>query len=138
MYKEEKLPLKTLRKLNRQRLANHTPLVADPFSSYDITKEEVLTGVQCPSCFEIPMLNGNNGYWHCSACGTRSKKAHEQSIEDYFLLISPTINNNQLRQYLHIKSRYKAQEILLGMNLAIPVPIKAALIIGYKKRCPNP
>lgn len=118
MYKEEMLPLKILRKLNRHLLANHTPLVADPFSSYDITKEECLTGVQCPFCLEIPMLKGNNGYWHCSTCGTRSKKAYIQSIEDYFLLISPTINNNQLRQYLHINSRYKAQEILLGMNLA--------------------
>jgi hypothetical protein len=38
-------------------------------------------------------------------------------VDDYFLLIKPTITNMEFRQFLHIHSIHIAQKHLAAMNL---------------------
>jgi hypothetical protein len=47
----------------------------------------------------------------------KSKTAHIPAIDDYFLLIKPTITNAELRAFLHIDSIRVAGKILSTMNL---------------------
>lgn len=46
---------KTLKKMIRIILKNHTPLVQDILQVYGIEKNEILPGVQCPKCSTLPM-----------------------------------------------------------------------------------
>ncbi len=50
-------------------------------------------------------------------CKTTSKNTHVDTLHDYFLLIQPTITNQQLRKYLHIESVKTANYLLQKLNI---------------------
>ncbi|HEY2422156.1 MAG TPA: nuclease-related domain-containing protein [Neobacillus sp.] len=114
--KTEILDSKELRKIKRLLLANHTPENPDILAHFNLSKKDSLTGVQCPECNYLPMYY-KGGLWVCPKCRKKSKTAHLKALEDYFLLISPSITNKELRQFLHIDSINIAQKILFSMNL---------------------
>lgn len=115
-YKNESLLLKQLKKTNKILLKDNTPFIPNLLEKYNISKKDILTGVQCPKCLAVPMIS-INGTWKCPLCNTCSKTAHIEAIYDYLLLINPTINNHDLREFLHLPSRQKATRILTSMNL---------------------
>jgi hypothetical protein len=110
-YKEEKLERKDIKKISRLLLANHTPDDRDILQSYNIAPNELLPGVDCPTCHTLPM-EYRKGYWNCSNCKTRSKDAHLQAIHEYFILISPAFRNSEIRKFLHIQSPDVMQKLL--------------------------
>ena len=57
------------------------------------------------------------GVWTCPHCKEKSKTAHIKAIEDYFLLIKPSITNSELRHFLQIDSIKSANNILKSLNL---------------------
>jgi hypothetical protein len=81
---------------------------------YNISYKEVITGVQCPGCFIFPMQR-THGNWLCPHCGCKDKKAHLPAIQDYLLLISPTITNKQARVFLHLASEDATFRLLSAM-----------------------
>lgn len=115
-YKTDKLDQKELKRIKRLLLTNHTPDNPDILKSFNLSAENVITGVQCPKCNVIPMVY-IRGKWYCSKCKTISKTAHIPAIRDYFLLIKPTITTAELCQFLHIDSINIGYNIMKSMDL---------------------
>ncbi|TLS35332.1 nuclease-related domain-containing protein [Pseudalkalibacillus caeni] len=114
--KEKVLSEKELKKIIRLLKKQHTPPGFPILDQYDIKKNEILKGVICCSC-NCYTYKRQHGYWFCSKCQHRSKDAHFQALKDYELLISPTITNNQLRDFLKIESSAVATRLFHSMNL---------------------
>ena len=100
-----------LKKLYSRLIADHTPAEIDIFQRYAIQKTDLIKGIQCPSCLSFPM-NRVHGNWKCLACSHVSKDAHIQALNDYALLISPTITNKEARYFLGSLSSDTAKRIL--------------------------
>ncbi|WP_081799426.1 nuclease-related domain-containing protein [Neobacillus jeddahensis] len=132
IHKQEKLDSKELRKLKRLILSSHTPEIFDILAHYQLTSQDLLTGVACPVCGTLPMTY-SHGSWSCSMCSHRSRTAHKSAIQDYFLLIKPTITNAELRQFLQVDSARSANRILSGLNLATTGPNKTRIYFLQKK-----
>ncbi|WP_254052799.1 nuclease-related domain-containing protein [Bacillus sp. V59.32b] len=113
---KEKYKPNEVRTLTNLLIAKHKPRSEDIKQLYGIHKTELITGVQCPIC-KISAMERKSGKWYCKACQAKSKDAHYQAIEDYFLLINPTITNPQLRWFLNISSKYVASKLLSTLNL---------------------
>jgi hypothetical protein len=116
LYLEEKFTPKDSQKMSSLLIKKHTNKHEDISQLYGINKEQLITGVQCQACNSIPMER-QYGTWYCQACNSHSKDAHIQTMQDYFLLFNSTITNPQLRQFLHIPSKYTASRILASLNL---------------------
>jgi hypothetical protein len=114
--KLEKLDSKELRKIKRLLLTNDTPENPDLLDHFHLTKNGLLPGVQCPECRCLSMKY-IYGTWICPNCKCKSKTAHIQAINDYFLIFKPSITNSELRQFLQIESPKCANKILKSMNL---------------------
>jgi len=129
--KIEKLDSKELRKMKRLILTNDTPEDPDLLDHFHLTKNDLPTGVQCPECNHLPMKYVY-GTWVCPNCKCKSKTAHIQAINDYFLLIKPTITNSELRHFLHIDSPKSAHKILKSMNLYSTGTFKGRIYFSKK------
>ncbi|MDP4169904.1 MAG: nuclease-related domain-containing protein [Bacillota bacterium] len=116
IYKKELLSPKEIRKLNRLLLKHHTPEDKDILQFFHLTPEDVMTGVQCPNCQSIPMKY-QHGIWICQTCLGKSADAHLKAIEDYFLLIKPSITNSELKAFLHMPTSHAAYRILSSLKL---------------------
>jgi hypothetical protein len=116
MYQTEIITTKERKKLAKLLLKKDEPLDVDILKRFTIPKEDIPTGVQCPSCLSIPMVY-SSATWECPTCGEKSKTAHTQKIIDYFLIMNPTISNKQFREITHIKQRQTATRILNSMAL---------------------
>lgn len=114
--KKEILDPKELRKIKRLLLTNDTPENLDILHHFHLSQQEILPGVFCPDCNHLPIIY-TNGTWVCPKCQSKSKTAHHPAVNDYFLLIKPTITNAELRQFLHIPSPRSANNLLGHMNL---------------------
>ncbi|WHY86127.1 nuclease-related domain-containing protein [Neobacillus novalis] len=112
----DKLDAKELRKLKRLLLSKHTLENPDILKQFNLSPNEIPTGVKCPTCDYIP-IEYRNGTWCCPKCNMKSKTAHIPAIDEYFLLIKPSITNAELRAFLHIDSIRVAGKILATMNL---------------------
>lgn len=115
-YQKELLDRKQLRKLGKQLLKCHVPEDMDLIKYYGLQNSEIVPGVQCPNCQHIPMIR-HKKKWFCKKCNHFSKDAHEQAIQDYLLLINPTITNQQFREFTHVSSVFTANRMLTSTNL---------------------
>lgn len=134
-YKMEKLSTKEIRKIIRLILANHTPEDPDILKDFNLSPKELIPGVQCPIDQSFPMKY-HLGVWRCSKCSHKSKIAHMQAIEDYFLLIKPSITVTELCQFLKLPSRKVARKILTSMELPHSGTTKGR--VYYRKTTTNP
>lgn len=116
LHHAEKLSNKELRKIARSLHKYHQPYQPAILQQFQITDKDIRTGVQCPACKHLPMQR-INGRWNCDHCGSTSKDAHITSLEDYSLLFSSTITNQQMRRFLHITSVKQTRNLLTAMNL---------------------
>ncbi|MGG1400988.1 nuclease-related domain-containing protein [Bacillus salipaludis] len=116
-HEMEKISQKELKKITRLLLANHVPEDPDILAYFEIFQKDIISGVQCPhpDC-KVFGMEYRYGTWCCPKCGTRSKDAHIQAVQDYFLLIKPSITNSELRNFLHIDSIKIANKILKSMS----------------------
>ncbi len=111
-----KLDSKELRKIKRLLLIKHTPENLDILKQFNLSPKDILTGVKCPKCDSLPM-DYQKGFWLCLRCNTKSKGAHIPAINEYFLLIKPTITNSELREWLRVGSIRMAGKLLVSLNL---------------------
>ncbi|WP_458026122.1 nuclease-related domain-containing protein [Pseudalkalibacillus sp. Hm43] len=116
IHKKQVLRKKDLQKLKDLIIRLHTPHNPDLMTKLNIRKEELLTGVQCPQCLEIPMNRARNK-WICPQCNTTSTNAHINALRDYFILFEEEISNKQMRDYLHIQSKTTCQRFISSLKL---------------------
>lgn len=116
MYQTEYITTQQRRKLMKMLLKNDTPLEIDILSRFNIPSGDILPGVNCPNCDASPMVF-IKGLWNCPVCLTKSKTAHFQKINDYFLIMNPSITNQQFREITGLDTRHKANRVLHSMNL---------------------
>lgn len=114
-HKIEKLSSKDLKKVNKLLLSKHTPDNPDILKQFHLSPKEIPTGVKCPDCRFLPMIY-HSGTWWCPKCNAKSKTAHIPALNDYFLLIKPTITNSELREFLHIDSIRVASHFLTAAD----------------------
>lgn len=112
----EAIDHKGMRKLCKTLLKSHTPEDIALLKYYGVHKSDIITGVQCPECQRFAMIR-HKKKWFCEQCGSYSKNAHEKAIEDYLLLIQPTVSNKEFRDFTHLPSIYTANRQLNAMNL---------------------
>ena len=105
-----------IQNLMLQIMTNHSPLQRNILEQYQITKHELLKGVQCPGCSYLPMVKTMKG-WHCSNCNGISKFAHEDAFRDYALLLGTTVTNQELKEFLHTTSSSVIKRLVHTMNL---------------------
>jgi Nuclease-related domain len=115
LYTEEKTNKKELRKIKKVLLNKHDTKFTSILNTYGIQENELIRGVRCEICSE--KMERGYGTWFCAKCKFASKSAHEQKIEDYFLLVKPFITNKELRYYLDLDSRKTAHTLLNSLNL---------------------
>jgi hypothetical protein len=56
--------------------------------------------------------------WLCAKCQTQSKDAHLNAIDDYFLLIKPSFNNREIREFLGLPTPRSTTHLLSQVNLS--------------------
>ncbi|MCC3356986.1 NERD domain-containing protein [Bacillus sp. REN16] len=115
-HTKETLTMKEMRKIAGTIEKHHTPKKPDLIARFSIRQSEIRNGVHCPKCFALP-IDRKKGHWYCENCDTKSKNAFNQTIEDYALLIKPTITNEELRDFLQIPSSKYIFRLLKSMNL---------------------
>ncbi|MCM3124116.1 MULTISPECIES: NERD domain-containing protein [unclassified Mesobacillus] len=128
-YKKDVLTLKEHKKLSKLLLKSDQPPESH-LPKFQINPAEYLTGVQCPSC-TLYAMERYSGTWNCPHCGATAKDAHLQALEDYFLLINPTINNKQFRSFVHLPSQKLASKLLANSNLIATGATKSR---SYKRK----
>ncbi|WP_413305246.1 nuclease-related domain-containing protein [Bacillus sp. 1P10SD] len=115
-YDKPRFSKKNLTQLVDLLLDNHQPLITDILQTYKISKDEIKTGVICPKD-QISTMTYYSGSWHCSNCHFSSKTAHLPTVDDYFLLLGPTITRKQLGEFLHIGSTFIAGKMVRALGL---------------------
>lgn len=87
-----------------------------PCNHYQIAPNDLKRGVLCMTCNEpTTRLPGHS--WFCYTCKTNSKSALKKSVDDWFILVSPTVTNKQIRIFLNLKSSSAASVVLRSQNL---------------------
>lgn len=71
----------------------------------------LLNGVFCQHCPYIKM-NYALGFWRCPSCKTKQADAHQVALQDYRLLVGPSISNREFRSFTGLQSRTNATVIL--------------------------
>lgn len=115
-HSEEFLSEKDIKKFTNLFLKKHTPQNPDLVNYYSLSNFDFHQGVQCPSCSGFGMVR-MKWHWVCPHCSTSSKTAHHQAILDHFLLIKPTITNQEFRHFANIASIKTASRMLSSMSL---------------------
>ncbi|WP_062232612.1 nuclease-related domain-containing protein [Fictibacillus sp. FJAT-27399] len=116
-YAKPAMTDKEINRAGKQLYKNHVHYDPDILAKFQVSPNDVLKGVHCPSCFAIGMNKTYAVKWLCPFCNYSSEHAHRHSLEDYKLLISPTITNRELRSFLSLSSRSISEKILKSLNL---------------------
>lgn len=115
-FKDDTLTQKEVKKIARLLVKHDQVSNPDYLKRYDISPNDLLTGVHCPKCRQLPMQR-KHGKWLCLSCQHSSKDAHIAALHDYFLLVNTTITNQQLRDFLHLSSISVATKMLSSLSL---------------------
>jgi hypothetical protein len=114
---KEILSRKDVNKLSRHLTKQHTENDSDILEKFNISPEDLLTGVYCQKCLSYSMKRMYGG-WVCPKCSFCSKDAHMTALVEYALLVCPTITNRELRNFLHIRSASTANNLLTSLNIS--------------------
>ncbi len=101
--------------LSETILQNHEPQNKPILQKYQIFKDELQLGVQCPKCHQFSMSRIYK-YWVCSRCGTSSKTAYLKALEEYALLFDIVLTNKEGRDFLKIESPHIMQTIFNNIS----------------------
>ncbi len=115
-YSQSRVNDETIHGLSKFLLCNHKPEKVDILKEYSLSVNDIRTGSRCLKCFHIPMIY-KRGKWVCQNCDFITKDSFIGGIQDYFLLIKPSITNTECRNFLHIPTVDTAQKVLLLLNL---------------------
>lgn len=101
----EQITLNELSQVQKQIQSRKAPKRQQPLCErYDILVKDLKTSVLCPHCHQR-MTKKQGRTWTCNSCNLTSSTLIHQAIEDCFYLISATLTNEQLRQFLNINAK---------------------------------
>ena len=120
----EKITEQQCKKLLRLLKKENTPLNKSILEQYEITKNDLIKGVHCPTCEQIP-IERIYGCWRCPTCHEKYKDAHLPSIKDYALLISETFSNLDIQEFFQIKNPYLINRLLHSPEIILKGNTKA-------------
>ncbi|WP_256594321.1 nuclease-related domain-containing protein [Sporosarcina pasteurii] len=84
---------------------------------FNFQPSELKSGVLCSDCNGL--MNRKRGQkWRCLNCGKYATQELYKALEDWFLLIKPTISNAECRAFLNLNSKYAASIILRHSKLS--------------------
>lgn len=107
---------KDLKKISKTLVKKHSPFHPDILKIYSLSPADLQKGVQCPSCSYFGMKR-MKWIWVCPHCLLRSKTAHHSAVLDYFLLIKPTMTNQELKDFLLLPTSRSSGNLLSTLNL---------------------
>ncbi|WP_391119978.1 nuclease-related domain-containing protein [Psychrobacillus sp. L3] len=88
-----------------------------PISNYyEIDLNDIQKGVECIHCGLIGMKKLPQN-WFCPRCKIFHRKAHEQTMEEYFLIYKSTISNIECQHFLQLNNKHQATRILKNSML---------------------
>ncbi|WP_187442034.1 nuclease-related domain-containing protein [Sutcliffiella horikoshii] len=109
---------KGLRKLSSLIIKKNEPVTfIDLEKDYGVTSDCILKGVQCQKCNYIG-CEKIFGAWGCLKCNSTCKHAHINLLQDYKLLISPTITVSEFQIITGITKERTARRLLLSSGLS--------------------
>lgn len=100
------------------RILSNIPYESTTFplcNKYEIKRNEIISGVECPQCGTIPMVRTLRT-WYCPKCKAKSKEAHLKALADYYMLINNTITNKDCVDFLHLNNHQLAYRLLNECN----------------------
>ncbi|MDN4605965.1 nuclease-related domain-containing protein [Sporosarcina highlanderae] len=121
-----------IHELANTMLAYHKDYNPFPIADlYGISASDIKPGVICPSCNELGMRWGREK-WNC-LCGHTGKNEHDQTIEDWFMLIKPKMTNRDFRYFTKLDNRNIARGLLAKTALLLVGERKAAHYVLIKE-----
>jgi ribosomal protein L37AE/L43A len=117
-FNKEWFDKRNISKTKKVILQNDTPERCDFIKIFNMKQSEILPGVQCPKCLSLPMNYKGRLKWECSSCKYISKDAYYQAIQDFFLLIKPSITHSELKNFLHLPNDRTVTYIPSSLNLS--------------------
>jgi Nuclease-related domain len=115
-FQKEVYSKKDIKKLSRLMLKQHNHTDQDLFKKFSISADDLVKGVACPKCHQIPMIRSRRK-WFCPSCGQYCNKAHIEALKEYALLISPTLPIHECCDFLQIRSRHTVKHLLDSLKL---------------------
>lgn len=115
-YHEPLISEKERKKMGQLIIKQHTEVNFPILEKLQMSKKDLQKGVHCPICEYLPMER-SYGTWVCPKCHHENKKAHLSSLMDYALLMSPTITNREMQEFLQISSANLCTRLLREMDL---------------------
>lgn len=83
---------------------------------YGLTASDILTGIVCPNC-QLSSLTRGGRLWICAKCNHKTKSGLQEAVEQYFVLIKPTITNKEFREFFGVESMKTANNLLSHLKL---------------------
>ncbi|WP_010529981.1 nuclease-related domain-containing protein [Lentibacillus jeotgali] len=115
-YRLARISEDQLMELSYRLLEEHNPEVYSGMEKFGMTTHDLIIGVICPGCRNVPM-HWKSGKWLCLSCGLKSKTAHRPALADHSLLIGKSINNREAREFLKLNSNSITRKILQSEEL---------------------
>ena len=106
-----------LRSIATALMESHRDYNPFPLSSnYNISPNELKTGVRCGQCGLFGMQSIHKG-WGCNQCGYTDQYGHIPGMLDFFMLVNNRISNKECRHFLQLQSHQKANRILKQLEI---------------------
>lgn len=111
-------PSVNLKKLKKIIESEQTPYKRIPLCDYyRIDPAILIKGVRCVKCGSFGNGTIKRIYWYCNICGHADAQAMNNTIKEYFSLVSHMISNSELREFSLLESRHAASRILLKYDM---------------------
>ncbi|MBS4199944.1 NERD domain-containing protein [Bacillus sp. FJAT-49732] len=108
---------KDMQKLSRILLKLHTPAFPNVLEQFQITDDEILSGIYCESCQSLTIVKSYRK-WLCTNCGQENNTAFIHALIDFYLLKGKTITNQQCKDFLQLSSSSISSKLLRTLNLS--------------------
>lgn len=106
------LSIDDLHRLGQRLLSLYSDFNPFPLApKNNIAPNEISKGVFCPDC-KSSKMNKIKRTWMCETCGLRNPEAHHQAIQEWFMLIKPSITVAECKDFLELEYVSTARRIL--------------------------
>lgn len=108
----EQISKEELYALGQQLVSLHSEYNPFPLAqNHGISVNDIEKGVYCPNCKSIKM-NRIKRSWLCPACKLKSSDAHHGAIQEWFMLMKPSISAAECKDFLGLEHLSTARNIL--------------------------
>ncbi|MEK5040830.1 nuclease-related domain-containing protein [Sporosarcina sp. FSL K6-3457] len=123
--------------ITRQMIVEQQQFNPFPLCSfYHISPSDLRKGLLCPDCHG-QLRQKNRETWYCPSCSKKADDPYNEAIQDWFMLVKNSMNNEECRNFLRLKNGNAACYVLSKSNLVKKGKFKTAFyIVGNRINCP--